>query len=360
MLILNCDNLINSCCSDYALASTLSIIYNIINLIHIIVPIILLVMVTINLTQLVANPEEKKLLKKLTTKVLAAILVFFIPTIMNVFLNMLPNNMEVYGCMQQANKLNTLSKSNKVIYKSIYKEKKKTILNNSDEYEKGEKRPEKADNNGNSSTVSNNPNITKDGSILLIAGHSYPPYCSTGGLGDCRGPAKSGYAEEDETRKLVKLIKSNLDSLGVKSDIANAILAGDTDKMNRSFYIESRMNTSLFKQYNWNQYKFVLEVHFNATSSGSAQGTLLCKKSSSYSTKADNDIVNAVIRHTGNKRLGDSIQSLNNVSYFSSRGIPITYLETEFYDNAMAMKNYTIHINEIARDIALAIQKNYG
>ena len=63
MLILNCDNLINSCCSDYALASTLSIIYNIINLIHIIVPIILLVMVTINLTQLVANPEEKKLLK---------------------------------------------------------------------------------------------------------------------------------------------------------------------------------------------------------------------------------------------------------------------------------------------------------
>ncbi len=362
MQILNCDNLINSCCSDYALASTLSIIYNIINIIHIIVPIILLVMVTINLTQLVANPEEKKLLKKLTTKVLAAIIVFFIPTIMNVFLNMLPNNIEVYGCMQQANKLNALSKSNKVIYKSIHKEKKKPIFNNSDDYEKGEKRPEKTDNNGNDYTgnsSTNNPNITRDGSILLIAGHSYPPYCSTGGLGDCRGPARSGYAEEDETRKLVKLIKSNLDSLGVKSDIANAILAGDTDKMNRSFYIESRMNTSLFNKYNWNQYKFVLEVHFNATSSGSAKGTLLCKKSSSYSTKADNDIVNAVIRHTGNKRLGDSIQSLNNVSYFSSRGIPITYLETEFYDNAMAMKNYTIHINEIAHDIALAIQKNY-
>ena len=130
--------------------------------------------------------------------------------------------------------------------------------------------------------------------------------------------------------------------------------------MNKSFYIESRTNSPLFNKFNWSKYKFVLEVHFNATSGGKGSGTLLCKKSSSYSTKADNDIVNAVISHTGNKHLSDSIQKLNNVSYFTSRNIPIVYLETEFYDNREAMIKYTNHINEIAHDIAIAIKKNYG
>lgn len=361
MQILNCDNLISSCCSDMGLAKTLSIINNIINVVHIIVPIILIIMVVINLIELVNNPEEKKLVKKLTNKVIAAIIVFFVPTIMNVFLNMLPNSYDLIGCMKSSKELDSLSRNNQVIYKATNKNSKKNpIFNNRDDYEKGDPRKEPKNNNGNSNN-SSSPNITNtgDGSILLIAGHSYPPYCSTGGLGDCRGKAPSGFAEEDETRKLVKLIKSNLDSLRVKSDIANALLSGDTGQMNRSFYIESRTNSALFNKFNWNKYRFVLEVHFNA-SGGGAAGTLLCKKSSSYSTKADNDIVNAVIRHTGKRRLGDSIQGLNNVSYFSSRNIPITYLETEFYDNAAAMNVYEAHINEIAHDIAVAIQKNYG
>ena len=132
------------------------------------------------------------------------------------------------------------------------------------------------------------------------------------------------------------------------------------NKMNKSFYIESRTNSRLFNKFNWSKYNFVLEVHFNATSAGNAKGTLLCKKSSSYRTKADSDIVKAVTSHTGASRLGDSIQSLNNVTYFSSRNIPIVYLETEFYDNASAMRTYTSHINEIAHDIAAAIKKNYG
>ena len=130
--------------------------------------------------------------------------------------------------------------------------------------------------------------------------------------------------------------------------------------MNKSFFIESKNNSDIFNKYDWSKYAFVLEVHFNATSKSNASGTLLCKNSSSYSTKADNDIVNAVISHTGKKRLGDVILSLNNVSYFTKRKIPITYLETEFYDNAEAMKVYTSHMNEIAHDIAAAIKKHYG
>ena len=359
MQILNCDNLINSCCSDYGLAKTLSVFSNILTLIQIIVPILLIVMAAVNIFQLVYNPDDKKSIKKVINKFIAAAVVFFIPVIVNAFLSTLPNSFEIYGCMQAAKDLDSVAKNNNTIYSTIETKENQQVITNSSDYEKGVPKIKINNNNNNNSNSSRTTPTGGDG-ILLIAGHSYPPYCSTGGLGDCRGKARSGYAEEDETRQLVKLIKSNLDNLGVKSDIANAILSGDTDMMNKSFFIESKTNSALFNKFNWDNYKFVLEVHFNATSSANAQGTLLCKKSSSYSTKADEDIVNAVIRHTGNKRLGDSIQPLNNVSYFSKRNIPIVYLETEFYDNASAMRNYHNHINEIAKDIALAIQKNYG
>jgi len=359
MLVLNCDNLISSCCSDFALAKVLSVLNGILGVIHIVVPIILMIALSIKLFQMVMNPDEKKEKKKIFNMAIAAVIVFFLPTFVNIVLAMLPNNYDFSACMKAAKDLDSIAKSNNVIYKTLNKEKKKSLIYNPEDYEKGDEK--KTDNEDNSNSGSAPTNSKGDGSILLIAGHSYPPYCSTGGLSDCRGKdPNSGYAEEVETRKLVKLIKSNLDSMGVKSDIANALLAGDDNKMNKSFYIESRMNTKLFNKFNWSKYNFVLEVHFNATSAGNAKGTLLCKKSSSYKTKADNDIVNAVISHTGASRLGDSIQGLNNVTYFSSRNIPIVYLETEFYDNASAMRTYTSHINEIAHDIAAAIKKNYG
>ena len=362
MLILNCDNLINSCCTDYGLARVLSSLMGIINIIHIIVPIILIIAVVITLTKLVANPDDKKILKTIFNQSIAAVVVFFIPTLLNIVLNMLPNSFDISACMLSAKDLDSIAKNNNVVYKTLDQQKKKQkIYLNPTDYEKGdEKKTDSEDSNTNNGTGTVTQS-TGNGSILLIAGHSYPPYCSTGGLGDCRGASpRSGYAEEAETRKLVKLIKSNLDSMGVKSDIANAMLAGDNNQMNKSFFIESKLNTALFNKFNWSNYKYVLEVHFNATSAGNARGTLLCKKSSSYSTKADNDIVNAVISHTGASRLGDSIQGLNNVSYFTNRNIPITYLETEFYDNASAMRTYTAHINEIAKDIAQAIKKHYG
>lgn len=365
MQILNCDNLISSCCSDYKLARLLSVFSNIVQLIQIIVPIVLILMVVFNIIQMMSNPEEKKITKKLINRIIAAVIVFLLPILVNAILNLIPNSFDITACLRAGKQLDSIAKNDKIIYSTIEEEeKRKPILNNPKKYEKGD--PNIYDNNSQNSDTNGNTNgntggnISTDGSILLIAGHSYAPYCSTGNLGDCRGvDSNSGYAEEVETRKLVKLIKTNLDNLNVKSDIANAMMAGDNDKMNKSFYIESRLNTDLFNKFNWSKYKFVLEVHFNAANS-SAKGTLLCKKSSSYNTPADNDIVNAVIKHTGNKRLGDSIQSLNNISYFSKRNIPIVYLETEFYDNASAMRIYTAHINEIARDIAIAIQKNYG
>ena len=409
MQILNCDRLINSCCNDYTLARSLYIFNNIIDLIHILIPIILILMITVNIYQLMSNPEEEKLKKKLLNKVIATVIIFLMPTFVNVVLSIIPNSYDLYGCLQESKHLK-MTGPNEITYKEIDEEKKNKVINNPDDYEKGQKSNNNQQNipsndntssnnnnnsnnnnssnsrNNNSSSNSNNNNSSNNnsnsnnnssnnsnsnknetsnssgrgkGNILLIAGHSYSPYCQK--YSDCRGKSPaSGYAEEDETRKLVKLIKANLDSMNVKNDIANALLAGDYNQMNKSFFIESRSNSKLFNKFDWDKYTFVLEVHFNATSRSNASGTLLCKKSSSYKTKADDDIVKAVISHTGKTHLKDSIQSLNNVSYFTKRNIPIVYLETEFYDNASAMKTYTNHINEIAYDIAAAIKKHYG
>jgi len=398
MQILNCDNLINSCCNDYTLARSLSIFNNIIELIHIIIPIILILMITVNIFQLLSDPDEKKSKKKLLNKVIATVIIFMIPTLVNAVLGLLPNSYDLYGCLQESKRLK-MTNPNDITYKEIDEDNKKQVISNPNDYEKGQKNnnnqqnttsndnnnsnsnntsnnsndKDNSNNNNNSKTNSNNNSNNSNkstnndsnssgrgkGNILLIAGHSYPPYCKQ--YGDCRGKSSaSGYAEEDETRKLVKLIKANLDSMNVKNDIANALLAGDYNQMNKSFYIESRSNSKLFNKFDWDKYTFVLEVHFNATSKSNASGTLLCKKSSSYKTKADDDIVKAVISHTGKTHQKDSIQSLNNVSYFTKRNIPIVYLETEFYDNSSAMKTYTNHINEIAHDIAATIKKHYG
>ena len=81
-------------------------ISNIINLIQIIVPILLLIMVSVNLTQLVINPDEKKLLNSIKNKAFAAVIVFFVPVIINVFINMIDDSgtgsYNILNCIKEA------------------------------------------------------------------------------------------------------------------------------------------------------------------------------------------------------------------------------------------------------------------
>ena len=74
-------------------------------LIQIGVPIILIVSLIITLISAVTNPDQKDLLKKIVFKVLAAIIVFFLPSIVNVIMTWLPDNaggFNVTSCWQAA------------------------------------------------------------------------------------------------------------------------------------------------------------------------------------------------------------------------------------------------------------------
>lgn len=346
--VLNCAGDINTCCSDFALARFLGIIQRFLNIIHIIVPILLMVALAIQFTQLMVSPDDKKKMKALLNKFIAAVVVFLLPTIVHVVINWVFSGFSIGACWEASNEIEQISMATENTYIDISGREPSSIITDPSEYDTEITRDD----------TSTSPS-TGNGTILLIAGHAYPPYCN-GSPNDCRGMLSSGYDETDQTRILVKLIKSELSALGVEADIANALMAGDSNQMNTSFYKECRNNTSLCNRFDWSRYKYVLEVHFNASSNGSAAGTQLVKKSSSYSTPVDQAIVNAVISNTGKRHYSDYVYSAFDIGYFMNLGIPITYLETEFYDNKSAMDNYSSKKEKIAKDIASAIKQYYG
>ena len=83
-----CSSDLGNCCQSPELASIIDIVKKIIELFQIIVPIILLVMLIIHLIRLMMNPDEKNGLKKLFNRILAAMIIFFIPLFVELIVNM--------------------------------------------------------------------------------------------------------------------------------------------------------------------------------------------------------------------------------------------------------------------------------
>ena len=69
--------------SQPGVQNTLNFVYKIIDIVRIIVPIALVVMTTMDVTKKVINPEDKEGQKKILIRAIAAIVVFFVPTLIN-------------------------------------------------------------------------------------------------------------------------------------------------------------------------------------------------------------------------------------------------------------------------------------
>ncbi len=118
-------------CSSPALWSTLNILKKAFTLIQLVAPILLIISLIINITKLVANPEDKKLPKKLLNAVLATVIIFFIPILVNTVMNALGEDFEVSSCWNTAS---NISKSTDYIDNSNGTKKK--IYEGSTKYEK--------------------------------------------------------------------------------------------------------------------------------------------------------------------------------------------------------------------------------
>lgn len=216
---------------------------------------------------------------------------------------------------------------------------------------------------GNNSLTSSSSNGTtskgkKSIKILLIAGHSYSPYCSSC-TNECRGDSGIGYAEESETRKLVKKIKSKLNNLGYKNiDIANQLLGENFSKKSttKSLYCEYVKNTKKFQSINWGKYDYALEIHFNGSSNHSVGGvTTIYDSPRASNSSLDLNIRQAINDVLNNGNNGEVSMDLHNTKLFAKLGVTFTYLEVEYYDNKKSMDKYAKNSDKVASAISKAI-----
>lgn len=102
ILATTCSSDISSCCSDYGIAMYLFVVKKAIMLIQIAVPIVLLVMVTVQFTKMMINPDDKKSIVVLKNKFFAAVIIFLLPYLVNLIINLVPDTFEIAGCWQAA------------------------------------------------------------------------------------------------------------------------------------------------------------------------------------------------------------------------------------------------------------------
>ena len=97
--ILDCNSSLGTCCNDYSIAIFIAIIKNAIEVIQIIVPILLIAMSMVELFKMMtsSNPEDKKGVKSLTNKFVAAAIVFFLPILANITISLVGEGVNTKG-----------------------------------------------------------------------------------------------------------------------------------------------------------------------------------------------------------------------------------------------------------------------
>lgn len=153
-------------CSNPSLAGILSAFRNILFLIQIIGPILLIISLVYNLIQLMSNPDDKKIPKKISNSFMALIFVFFIPLLVTVTLNMVDDSTDFGACWKDNN--NTSFGNSQYI--EIDNNKRTNIINNGDEYEKGVKKTDTNNSNSDISTITDDSsNNSSVGNVQSVA-----------------------------------------------------------------------------------------------------------------------------------------------------------------------------------------------
>ena len=146
-------------CSSPILGNILSALRKIMGLIQIIGPLVLLVSIIITMTKLMADPDNKKLPKKLINSIVAAIILFFIPMFVNLVMGILGEDYNISACWNSA----TPSSTSVTYTDSNNNLKKKKIIPNASDYEKGnstQSSQSQSSSNGNSNGSSNGSSNT--------------------------------------------------------------------------------------------------------------------------------------------------------------------------------------------------------
>lgn len=354
-------------CDSSGILKIILLAKNVLQIIQIAVPILLIVMAMFDVVKLIISAMDKtpQIIKKICNRFLAAVIVFLVPTILNLGLSVLgKSGVQSSDCWINANEehINALAIQERELEKKeaeaeelaqkLTKKQKDAIalaLRKSIQFSHSTQ----GDRNG--------------GGVLIIAGHARQPECNS--CGDCRGPAASGYAEEDETRSLAFSLKKALLEEGVNAVIANQLLIGDenSQSMDASFLCArsgAGSYAAAFEALNnegyWSTFDHIIEIHFNAAN-GTAYGTELTTNAGEENkvSNISNQLLNKVSSYTGSNRgaKGYSGGTLGNWNYFvNNLNKDMTYIEVQFYDNASVMATYKGNQEKIAKDMAKIIK----
>ena len=146
-----------STCGNPALSNLFSIAQKMITIIQILAPILAIVALGINLTKSVINPDDKKNFSMYKNWIIALVMVFAIPTLVNATMGILGEDYDISACWNNAKNANTSGNST---YKPVNNNNKPSgpINTTPDSYDKGSTNNSNSNNNSNSSN--NNSNNT--------------------------------------------------------------------------------------------------------------------------------------------------------------------------------------------------------
>ncbi len=144
-------------CSNDGIVTLLIILNRVLSIIQIIVPILVLIALSIALFKLVMNPEDKKLLKRVKNIFVALIVVFFIPMLVRTAIRLVTTNSscleeeQIYFINENYNPFKNVE-----YIESENNKKKHSIIQDPNDYEKGdEKKTEGLDAPKNGLVISN-------------------------------------------------------------------------------------------------------------------------------------------------------------------------------------------------------------
>lgn len=144
-------------CNDSSLASILAVVKNILSLLQLFGPILAIISLIYHFVLLMKNPDDKKGLSKIKNSIIALLLLFFVPVIVNAFLLLLDDRYEISRCWNDA-EYNT---AREVTYIPLGEEKTNAFFTNPGDYEKGEKKPVSSGNTGGGSSTTSSGELIK-------------------------------------------------------------------------------------------------------------------------------------------------------------------------------------------------------
>ncbi len=90
-------------CSDYALINILSLTQTAFQIICVAVPIILIISLILTIIKVITDPDQKHFIRKIISQIAAAIIIFLLPTLVNLIMAWVPDGgINISSCWQAA------------------------------------------------------------------------------------------------------------------------------------------------------------------------------------------------------------------------------------------------------------------